>query len=100
MYHYTTNGQYMEGAYNSNFSRFKGGESDESAADTTENYTPGESSPWTYGFFCAIALAIVFLIISIYGFYKTKYLVGILFLIMSILCVSTPLIYYYLTKKK
>jgi|LakMenEpi03Aug12_release.lakeMendotaPanAssembly.Ray.scaffolds.fasta_scaffold2174778_2 hypothetical protein len=91
MYHYTTDGKHMNGACYSKFSKFKGGKSD---ADTTENYTPGESSPWTTGVICAIVLAIIVLIISIICFYNTKRGLGFFLLIISILCGSAAYIFY------
>ena len=98
MYYYTTDGKHMNGACYSNFSRFNGGDGGKSEADTTahtkENYTSGESSPWTTGVICAIVLAIIVLIISIICFYNTKRGLGFFLLIISILCGSAAYIFY------
>ena len=109
MYHYDEKGKRVEGSApdsasaKSKFSRFAG---DEESVVVKENFKqPGESSPWKISIICAIVLAIIFLIMSIYCFYKSRsdssyFTYAILWLIIGILCGAAAGLFYYWASKK
>ena len=120
MYHYTTDGKRVEGPPDDGKSKFSSSSrfvGENEPGTLNENFEQpssqsGESSPkaggvshWTIAIICAIVLAIIFLIMSIYCFYKSRsdssyFTYAIVWLIIGILGGSAAGLFYYWANKK